>query len=201
MMGRTEMNETHQSNHHMTKTNHRSCIKSSVWELQTDMWHHLLNENRIILHFCLSVCLSWDLSTQWFRKNTFLFIGYNLRYQKFLSHCVTCKQYFYTHKHYYFPLCLSDMCLDMGKLPLTLQSVPANVNREDVIMRLPSQGTKNKTMTSCIVIGIFLVAEEVNIPSKRFNWNLMTPSACENILYVWICIIRRAASHCLRLWK
>lgn len=36
------------------------------------------------------------------------------------------------------------MCLDMGKLPLTLQSVPANVNREDVIVLPPSQGTQNK---------------------------------------------------------
>lgn len=36
------------------------------------------------------------------------------------------------------------MCLDMGKLPLTLQSVPANVNRGDVIVPPPSRGTQNK---------------------------------------------------------
>lgn len=46
------------------------------------------------------------------------------------------------------------MCLDMGKLPLTLQSVPANVNREDVIVPPPSWGTQNKKITgSCIVQG------------------------------------------------
>lgn len=41
----------------------------------------------------------------------------------------------------------------MGKLPLTLQSVPANVNRGDVIVPPPSRGTQNKTKKSCIVKG------------------------------------------------